>query len=435
MENGLIRPQNNLYLAMGFGLSLMVSFVLVMSLFPMLNPVDLEPVEEVVLPETQLRPSDTLQEVELIASPTPAPPTGKLSSIVSEPEQKAARSAQDSVRLLFGGDVNEGRWADNPDWHVPLVDSFVNLLPIMQDVDLVLFNAEGGLCDPDEAGINLEPRGSNILWVTPDSLIDLQTGLGETALVINQANNHTMNLGEACMRHGIKTLSDAGIGVLGAGEDLSTARAPYVLEIDGTVIGILAYADTNVIIDAWVADTDHSGVVPMDADILKEDMEKLRPEVDFLIVTFHSGKEFERAVTNNQVQFALAAVQYGADLVIGHGAHVPQGVLQIENTAIYFGLGNGMMDQCFPENYAFYTNDVRKNVWLEVEIRKTELISVHNHVFYSAQCMVPSVASPAIRAEVTYAFENILFMEDLPVLSNLATDDLGSDYAADSLVD
>ncbi len=420
---------------MGFGLGLMVLFVLMMSWFPIMNHVDLEPVAEVVLQHTQLRPSDAIQEVVLIVSPTPAPLTGKLSSIVSEPEQKVTLPTQDSVRLLFGGDVNEGRWGDNPDWHFPLVDSFVNLLPLMRGVDLVLFNAEGGLCDPAEASIDLEPRGRNILWVTPASLIDLQTELGETVLAINQANNHTMNLGEACMRHGTKTLSDAGIDVLGVGEDLPTARAPHVLEINGTVIGILAYADTNVIIDAWVADADHSGVVPMDADVLKEDMENLRPVVDFLIVTFHSGKEFERAVTDNQVQFALAAVQYGADLVIGHGAHVPQGVLQVEDTPIYFGLGNGMMDQCFPDDYAFYTNDVRKNVWLEVEIRKTELISVHDHVFYSAKCMVPSAASPAIRDEVAYAFENILFMEDLPVLSNLSIDDLEQDDASDSLVD
>jgi hypothetical protein len=435
VENGLIRPQHSLYLAMGFGLSLMVSFALVISFFPIINPVALESVEEVVLPQTQLHPSDAFQEVESIVSPTPAPLTGKLSSIVSEPEPKAADTPQDSVHLLFGGDVNEGRWGDNPDWHVPLVDSFVNLLPLMQGMDLVFFNAEGGLCDPVEAGFDLKPRGSNILWVTPASLIGLQTELGETALAIDQANNHTMNLGEACMRHGIKTLSDAGISVLGAGKDLSTARAPYVLELDGTVIGILAYADTNVIIDAWVADSDHAGVMPMDAEVFKEDMEKLRPAVDFLIVTFHSGKEFERAVTENQVQFALAAVQYGADLVIGHGAHVPQGVLQIEDTPIFFGLGNGMMDQCFPDDYAFYTNDVRKNVWLEVEIRKTELISVHDHVFYSAKCMVPSIATSAIQAEVIYAFENILFMEDFPVLSNLATDDLGSEDAADNLVD
>jgi hypothetical protein len=413
----------------------MFTFILAMSLFPTFAHVDIEPIEEVVLPQTQLRFSNKVQEIESIALPTPAPASRKLSSIVSEPEEKAAPPTQDSVRLVFGGDVNEGRWGDNPDWHVPLVDSFVNLLPVMQNVDLVLFNAEGGLCDPVESSIDLEPRGSNILWVTPASLIDLQTELGETALVINQANNHTMNLGEACMRHGITMLSNAGISVLGVGEDLSTARVPYVLEINGTVVGVLAYADTNVIIDAWVADVDHSGVAPMDAEVLKEDMEALRPEVDFLIVTFHSGKEFERAVTDNQVQFALAAVQYGADLVIGHGAHVPQGVLQVEDTPIYFGLGNGMMDQCFPDDYAFYTNDVRKNVWLEVEIRKSELVSVRDHVFYSAKCMVPSPASPVIHAEVTYALENILFMDDLPVFSSLGIDDLGQDEASDSLID
>ncbi len=435
MENGLFRPQTSLYLVIGFGLSLMLSFVLVMSLYPTFTPMNLEPIEDAVIPQTQLLSSDTVQEIELVVKSTPMPPTGKLSAIVLESDMESASPTQDSVRLVFGGDVSEGRWGDNPDWHIPLIESFVNLLPLLRGSDLVFFNAEGGLCDPFEASVKLKPRGSNVLWVIPASLIDLQAELGETALVIGQANNHTLNLGEACMRYGSTQLAEAGIGVLGAGDDLAAARVPYVFERNGTVIGILAYADTNVIIDAWVASTDHSGVVPMDADVLAEDMQALRPDVDFLIVTFHSGKEFEQAVTDNQVQFALAAVQNGADLVIGHGAHVPQGVLQVDGTPIYFGLGNGMMDQCFPQDYAFYSNDVRKNVWLEVEIRQSELISVQDHVFYSAQCMVPSVASPGIRAEVAHAFEHILFMGDWPVLSNLGIDDFVNDAASDNLVD
>jgi poly-gamma-glutamate capsule biosynthesis protein CapA/YwtB (metallophosphatase superfamily) len=311
----------------------------------------------------------------------------------------------------------------------------VNLLPLFRDTDLVIFNAEGGLCDPLNGGVVLEPRGSNILWVTPASLFDLQSEIDDTKLVINQANNHSMNLGEPCMQRGTVILSDAGIGVLGVGENLAVAREPYVVEINGTVIGILAYADTNVIIDAWVANSEHSGVVPMDPLILEEDMRALRTDVDFLIVTFHSGKEFERRVTHNQVEFALAAVQQGADVVIGHGSHVPQGVLKIDNTPIYFGLGNGMMDQCFPADYAFYSNDVRKNVWLEVEIKKSELVSTKPHILYSTKCMVPNVAPPLINAEVVHAFENIVFMDDLSILPYFDIHGIVEEVFPDGMVD
>lgn len=436
METVFTRSQYQLYLVTGFGLSLMLSFIVVMSLFPGFTYAEQQPLEEESYTQTDLISHELTQEIEMVANSTSAPSAGKLSSVIFDSDAEShLASDRDSVRLVFGGDVDEGRWGDNPDWHIPLVDSFVNLLPLFQDVDLVLFNAEGGLCDPVNGGIELTPRGSNILWVTPDSLIDLQAVLGDTALVINQANNHSMNLGEPCMLHGITQLSDAGIGVLGAGEYLNVAREPYIIEINGTVIGFLAYADTKVIIDEWVANSNHSGVVPMDLDILREDIEALKPEVDFLIVTFHSGKEFERAVTHSQVEFALAAAQHGADLIIGHGAHVLQGILHVNDTPIYFGLGNGMMDQCFPEEYAFYAGDVRKNVWLEVEIKKSELVSTQPHVYYSAKCMVPDVASPLISDEVVHVFENIIFMDDLTLLSGLDLDGIVKDVASNDFVD
>ncbi len=412
----------------------MFSFVVVISFYPVLAYAGTQPLEVASVSPTQIRSTEPMEKIELVVLATPDPIVGKLSSIVFDAEEEFTEEL-DSVRMIFGGDVNEGRWGDNPDWHIPLVDSFVNLLPLFRDTDLVLFNAEGSLCDPLNSGVVLEPRGSNILWVTPASLFDLQSELDDMKLVINQANNHSMNLGEPCMQRGTARLSEAGIGVLGVGENLSVAREPYVVEINGTVIGILAYADTNVIINAWVANSEHSGVVPMDLLILEEDMRALRTEVDFLIVTFHSGKEFERGVTQNQVEFALAAVQQGADLVIGHGSHVPQGVLKVDNTPIYFGLGNGMMDQCFPEDYAFYSNDVRKNVWLEVEIKKSELISAQPHIFYSTKCMVPNVAPPLINAEVVHAFENIVIMDDLSILPYLDTDGIVKEVFPDSMVD
>jgi hypothetical protein len=414
----------------------MFTFILAMTIFTAFANTEYPSLEEAAASAVEHSPSDITRDTGSNSYTPPEMSTGKMSSVILESTLEDDQTAPiKSARLIFGGDVNEGRWGDNPNWHIPLPDSFVNLIPLFQDMDLVVFNAEGGLCDPLEGNIELEPRGSNILWVTPDSLIELQSELMDAKLVINQANNHSMNLGEPCLQRGTEHLSEAGIGVLGAGEDLAQAREPYVIEINGTVIGILAYADTNVIIDAWVAQAEQSGVAPMNPDILKEDMEALRPEVDFLIVTFHSGKEYERSVTDTQVEFALAAVQYDADLVVGHGSHVPQGVLQIDETPIYFGLGNGMMDQCFPDDYAFYHSDVRQNVWLEIEVRKSELVSIQPHVYYSTKCMVPSIASPTVYDEVLHVFENVIFWDEETSLSSLESHDVVHDLSSGGLVD
>ena len=415
MELSISRPQQQVYLFRGLGLSLMLSFVVLMSYFPAMLYAGGQQDEGTPSTPVTLNNSGQAHGAEHAIFATPMP-------IAMNPSMAPAReefdvAEQKSVRLVFGGDVNEGRWGDNPAWHLTLIDSFENLVPLFQQADLVFFNAEGGLCDPFQSGMEVKPRGSNVLWVTPSSLVELQSAIGDAHLVVSQANNHTMNLGESCLKHGEAVLTDAGIGMLGAGDDLSAARDPYIVDIHGTLVGILAYADSDVIIDAWVAGEEQPGVVPMDPLLLREDLEALRPVVDFIVISIHSGKEFERSVTENQVLFALSAVQYGADLVIGHGSHVPQGFLQVDGTPIYFSLGNGMMDQCFPCDYAFYSNDVRKNVWLEVEIQNSELLSIQHHVYYSGRCMLPSIASAAIVEDVEHSLANIAYMDDWPWLS------------------
>jgi hypothetical protein len=74
---------------------------------------------------------------------------------------------------------------------------------------------------------------------------------------------------------------------------------------------------------------------------------------DIVIVSFHGGAEGEDAtrVTNavetyyeedrgNLVQFAHAVVDAGADLVIGHGPHVPRAIELYQNRLIAYSLGN-----------------------------------------------------------------------------------------------
>ena len=68
------------------------------------------------------------------------------------------------------------------------------------------------------------------------------------------------------------------------------------------------------------------------------------PDVDHVIVLLHFGIEYLRPITPEQQTLARAAVDAGADLVIGHHTHVLQKVEKYNGGLIAYGLGNCAFD-------------------------------------------------------------------------------------------
>jgi poly-gamma-glutamate synthesis protein (capsule biosynthesis protein) len=65
---------------------------------------------------------------------------------------------------------------------------------------------------------------------------------------------------------------------------------------------------------------------------------------DFIVVSIHAGDEYVNAPNATQRALADAALAAGADLVLGHHAHVVQPVEQRGNQLIAWGLGNFIFD-------------------------------------------------------------------------------------------
>lgn len=78
---------------------------------------------------------------------------------------------------------------------------------------------------------------------------------------------------------------------------------------------------------------------------------ELKKNYDVVIVSFHGGEEGYKQTVNkmekflgekrgNLIAFAHAVIDAGADLVIGHGPHVPRAVELYKNKLIVYSLGN-----------------------------------------------------------------------------------------------
>ena len=82
---------------------------------------------------------------------------------------------------------------------------------------------------------------------------------------------------------------------------------------------------------------------------MEEDIKNLRPKADFIIVMPHWGIEYTATPEPGQVEFAHAAMDAGADLLVGDHGHWPKGIEIYRGKPIFYGTGNFLFDQSWSE--------------------------------------------------------------------------------------
>jgi len=165
---------------------------------------------------------------------------------------------------------------------------------------------------------------------------------------VTLANNHILDAGVPGVRETMAHLDDAGIAHAGAGLDLAEARKPMIFSLGETKIGVLSYLGVPSYDWAWATETS-AGAAPIQEEVMTDDVEKLRSEVDLVVVMPHWGKEYLATPESWQVDWAHAAVDAGADLVIGGHAHWPKGIEVYEGKPVFYGVGNFLLDQSWSE--------------------------------------------------------------------------------------
>ncbi len=170
--------------------------------------------------------------------------------------------------------------------------------------------------------------------------------------VVNLANNHAFDQGLAGLKSTRKYLEARGITYLGVGDDLSEAWQPKIFTINDLRIGFIgaSYASYN---DGGVARHDYLARIE-DVDNLKKAIAQLKSRADFIIVTMHAGTEYvdkadaRRKLDKGQIDFARAAIDNGADLVIGAHPHWIQNLETYAGKYIFYSLGNFIFDMHDP---------------------------------------------------------------------------------------
>ncbi|MEO7230093.1 MAG: CapA family protein, partial [Candidatus Limnocylindrales bacterium] len=155
---------------------------------------------------------------------------------------------------------------------------------------------------------------------------------------VSLANNHIRDAGANGVLQTIANLDRWGIAHSGAGADLAAARAPALLEAGGQTIALLGY---DTIAGSYWATSSRVGSAPMTAANLREDVAAARAAgADVVIVFPHWGTEYDATPFAGQRALGEAAIDAGADMVIGNHAHWAAAMQVYEGKPIWYALGN-----------------------------------------------------------------------------------------------
>ena len=154
--------------------------------------------------------------------------------------------------------------------------------------------------------------------------------------VVTLANNHILDYGIEGLESTLAVLDSIGLAYCGAGLNRDHAQQPTIIERNGFRIGFLGYSLTFPE-EFWATRFTGGTNYPYN---LKRNIELTDSLADFVVVTFHWGGEGMNYPKEYQKHFARAAIDYGADLVLGHHPHVLQGLEIYKNRLIAYSLGN-----------------------------------------------------------------------------------------------
>lgn len=156
--------------------------------------------------------------------------------------------------------------------------------------------------------------------------------------MVNLANNHIMDFGDAALTETIQHLDAAGIGRFGAGMRLPEARRAAILTVRGKRVAFLGYSLTQP--TEFFAGKDRPGTAPGFEKHFVRDIAEARTRADYVIVSFHWGTEGRSGVQEYQRSAARAAITAGADVIIGHHPHVLRGIERYGRGIVFYSLGN-----------------------------------------------------------------------------------------------
>jgi hypothetical protein len=183
--------------------------------------------------------------------------------------------------------------------------------------------------------------------------------------VCSFASNHCYWAGDQGILDTMDVLGRNNIQVIGVGRNIVEARQPAILERHGTKVAFLAY--NSVLAPKSEARVDKPGCAPVrvsttyeqvdwqpgtpprivtwadkdDLSAMTDDIRKARQQADVVVVSIHWGVHLVPGlIATYQYEVGHAAIDAGADLILGHHPHILKGIEVYKGKVIFYSMGN-----------------------------------------------------------------------------------------------
>ncbi|MBR6372925.1 MAG: CapA family protein [Victivallales bacterium] len=234
-----------------------------------------------------------------------------------------------------------------------------DLLGPLREADYRIVNLEAPLYTGDR---HITKSGAAFSG-NPEHVGSLLAGGFKTAIC---ANNHTFDSDAEGFFRTRQLLENNGIACVGAGDNLAQARQPQEITVNGVKILLLAISEGE---DMRGATESTPGVRPWEPEVLAEQIRQAKGKYNAVIVSAHCGLENQPFPSFYVYEAFRLWAEAGADIIVGHHPHVPQGMVKFGKCPAYFSLGN----------FAFYQPAqlfYRKlGYMLEMQIDETGIVS------------------------------------------------------------
>ena len=259
--------------------------------------------------------------------------------------ERAEPDTAGTVRLIAVGDIMMGTDFPDSSYLDPRIapgvaaDDLIGheLVAILRSGDVVFGNLEGALFDRDGESKRCRNMDACYAFRSPEWYADLLADMGFNLMSL--ANNHSGDFLAPGREATMAALERNGIVFGGLAQ---SGAVTGTLELaDGTRVGLAGFSPNKGTVS--IHDLEGMGRIVADLDRTH----------DLVVVSFHGGaegadrthvtredEEFYGERRGNVYAFAHAAVDAGADVVLGHGPHVPRAVEVYGERFIAYSLGN-----------------------------------------------------------------------------------------------
>ncbi len=212
--------------------------------------------------------------------------------------------------------------------------ALIHLKDIISKYDLAFYNQES-ILGGKELGLSSYPN-----FNSPQEFGDEMINIGFN--LVSLANNHSLDRGEKAILSSLSYWkSKPNVLTSGTYASFKERDEIQIKEKNGIKYAFLAYTygvNNHRIPKAYLVDL-------IDKDKIAKDIQKIRPQVDLVLVSLHWGNEYVFEPNKEQKDLAHFLAQQGVDIIIGTHSHYVAPIEFIDNTLVIYSLGNFISSQ------------------------------------------------------------------------------------------